>query len=95
MLVRALISALLNDRVVDRLLQLLDSVISRRNAEQTEHLRTEVQRLNAAILVRLENVEHGLDRLGIEVRQDRERISRLETKLIAELPDVPSPPGDN
>lgn len=68
LLIKALLAALVNEKVVDRLLAILDHAISRRNAEQTAILRTEVERLHRDNVARFENLEHGLERLGVRVR---------------------------
>lgn len=88
-LTRALIGALVNPKVVDRILVMVDQVVRERNSEQTNTLREEVQRLHAALVVRIDNVEHGLERLGVQVRADRERVRRLEAVMRATLPELP------
>lgn len=85
LLVKALLGALVNPRVVDRLLAILDHAISKRNEAQTAELKMEVQRLHAANVIRFENLEHGLERLGVNVRHNTDRIARLEGAVFKEL----------
>lgn len=82
LLVKALLGALVNERVVDRLLSILDFAIKKRNDEQTAILRTEVEALHRQNMQRFENVEHGLERLGVKVRN-------LERAVFADERDLP------
>lgn len=92
-LVGLLVRALSSERVAEAIARLVGRMLDAKLGDQTEELSRRVELLHGENMARFEELEHGLGRVGVHVRQLESRIKLLEAEAFGKLDD-PAEPGE-